>query len=66
MAVVLDVTQSGSGSTKISAEPGDTITFELAETIHSGELANSLAGFASMIQAVHGVTVAINTTDGAN
>ena len=66
MALVLDVTQSGSGSTKISAQPGDTITFELAETEHSGELANSLAAFGALMQAAHGVAVAVNTTGGAN
>ena len=65
MAVVLDVTQAGSGTTKISAQSGDTITFELAETIHSGELANSLAAFATLMADIHNITVSINTTGGA-
>ena len=65
-AVKLDVTQSGSGSTEIHAQVGDTITFEIAETVHSGELANSLAAFATLMQDIAGVTVAINTTGGAS
>ena len=32
MSVSLDFSQSGSASTKISAQPGDLITFELNST----------------------------------
>lgn len=64
MAVVLDVTQSGSGSTKISAQPGDTITIELASTVESSVLANAVAQLAGL-SAVTGVNFVANTSGGA-
>jgi hypothetical protein len=64
MSVVLDLTQSGSGSTEIHAEPGDTITLELASVVSNSVLAAAIAGLQGLGKLL-GVTFAINTAGGA-
>jgi hypothetical protein len=61
---VLSITQSGSASTSIAAESGDTVTLELAETVFSNALAQSLNSLRSLFGTL-GVTFAVNTTGGA-
>jgi hypothetical protein len=55
MAVSLDLTQSGSASTKISASAGDTVTFLLASARENSVLANAVAGLGGLLN-VAGVT----------
>lgn len=61
MSVTLDFTQSGGGSTKISAANGDTITLKLASTEFNNTLANAVAGLGALTQ-VTGVAVSANYT----
>jgi hypothetical protein len=65
MSVVLDFTQSGSGSTKISAQAADTITLQLAETVESGVLDNAVAA-ATALYNITGVTIAFSNAGGAS
>jgi hypothetical protein len=63
-ATVLSITQSGSGSTSIAAENGDTVTLELAETVFSNALAIGIRELQSLLGTL-GITFAVNTTGGA-
>ena len=64
MAASLDLTQSGSGTTKISAANGDTVTIKLAHAAFNNTLAEAIAGLGALTQ-VTGVTVAANNAAGA-
>ena len=64
MAVILDLTQSGSGDTKISAESGDVVTLELASVVNNKVLAAAVTGLQGLGD-VLGVTFAINASGGA-
>lgn len=55
MAVTLQLTQAGSGTTSIHANPGDTVTLVLASTVENTILANAVAALAGLSQ-VTGVT----------
>jgi len=61
---VLSITQSGSASSSIAAENGDTITLELAETVFSNLLTQTLNSLKSLSDTL-GITFAVNTTGGA-
>jgi hypothetical protein len=61
---LLSITQSGSGSTSIAAENGDTITLELSETVFSNALTQTLNHLKSLFDTL-GITFAVNTTGGA-
>ncbi len=65
MSVVFDLTQSGSGSAEIHAEPGDVITFELPETVYTNVLDQLASGEANGLQLVTGVTFAFNNAGAA-
>lgn len=65
MAVVLDLTQSGSGSTEIHAEPGDTITLELASAVSNSVLAAAVTGLTGLGNML-GIKFAINTAGEAS
>jgi hypothetical protein len=65
--VTLNVTQSGSGSTVIHAQIGDTITIELNETVFSNVLDQAAAQINSILGPVTGVTFAFdNSGDATN
>jgi len=67
MAVVLDLTQSGSGSTKIAAQPGDTVSFQIANTLINDEAALATAMTAlGALTAVTGVTFTFSLAGGAS
>ena len=67
MAVVLDLTQSGSGSTKISASSGDTITIAIADTTSGHEAALEWATTSlGALTAITGVTFAVSLTGNAS
>jgi plastocyanin len=61
---VLSITQSGSGSTSIAAEAGDTVTLEIANTVETNVLA-AAKRYLQALQDVTGVIFAINTSGGA-
>lgn len=66
MAVSLDITQSGSGSTEIHAAPGDTITLQLNETVYNNVLDQGADQLNSLLEPVCGVTFAFSNAGGAS
>lgn len=62
MAVSLDLTQSGSGSTVIHASSGDTVTIRVKEA-NCPALANAIAGLNALTN-VTGVSIAANYSAG--
>lgn len=65
MAVVLDITQSGSGSTEIHAQAGDTVTLLLSETVYSNVLDQAADQLNSILGPVTGVTFAFSNAGNA-
>jgi hypothetical protein len=65
-AVVLEITQGGSGSVSIHAEPGDLITLELSAStnVYANALQNTIDNFSGLTD-VTGVNFAVNTAGGA-
>lgn len=59
MSVSLDFIQSGSASTKISAQPGDLITFELNSTVYNNVVGNVVDAL-NAVTTISGVTFALN------
>ena len=55
MAVTLDLIQSGSASTTIHAQSGDTLTFLLPATVQNQVMASAVAGLAGLSD-ITGVT----------
>lgn len=64
-SVVLDVIQTGSASVTIHCQPGDTLTFQLPETVFSNVLDQLASGEANGLQLVTGVTFAFNNAGAA-
>jgi hypothetical protein len=56
VAVDLDITQSGSGSTEIHGTAGDTVTFVLAETVESNVLDQATDQLNSILGPITGIT----------
>jgi hypothetical protein len=65
MAVTLTLTQSGSGSTKIHAQPGDTVTIAAASTVHNSQLAAANTAI-QQLSAITGVKFVIDATGSAS
>lgn len=63
--VTLDVTQSGSGSTEIHAQVGDTLTFLLSETVFSNVLDQAADQLNSILGPVTGLTFAFSNAGNA-
>lgn len=59
-ATSLTLTQSGSGSTVISAQPGDTITVKLGAAVENDVLAAAVAGWQAFSN-ICGVTFLVDT-----
>jgi hypothetical protein len=65
MAVTMSLKQSGSGSTKISAQSGDSISVALAATVESGPLAAAVAAL-QVFSGIAGVTFTVDSTGDAS
>lgn len=65
MSVSLDFSQSGSASTKISAQPGDLITFELNSQVYNNVVGNIVAAL-NGVTTISGVLFALNTAGTAS
>jgi hypothetical protein len=64
--VTLDITQSGSGSTEIHAQIGDTITLQLNETVESNLLDQAADQLNSILGPPTGVIFAFSNAGGAS
>lgn len=64
--VTMDLTQSGSGSTELHLEVGDTLTLELNETVFSNLLDQGADQLGSIITQETGITIAFNNAGGAS
>jgi hypothetical protein len=62
---VLNIAQSGSASTAISAASGDTVTLELAETVYSNILQSAVSAYLARLTGLTGVIFAANVSGGA-
>jgi|GEM_PF-3945239 len=66
-AVSLDIIQTGSTSATLHVQPGDTITFELAETVFNNALAQAVASLNAALGSVTGaINFATSTSGGAS
>lgn len=65
MAAVLDIIQSGSGSTTISAQAGDNIAFELNSTVFNN-VVNGIISSLNSITTITGVTFSLNSAGTAS
>lgn len=61
----LALAQSGSGSTTINAQKGDTITFELASVSQNSAMASTVARLQGLGNLL-GITIALNASGGAS
>jgi hypothetical protein len=65
MAVTLELTQAGSGTNVIHAQPGDTITIAAASVVNNAQIA-AAASALTQLTTITGVKFAIDTTGDAS